>query len=346
MGRSKEGFVRHKCLASLIVFILFFTITTFICLLEFKILFQPQTIITAIDKSNIFENSSKIVEAIFDQDQKADLQTKIFIKGVVASIDPNVAKAEVEKNLVPLFDYFSNKTTTPNVNFDLSLLKTNLKNNLPKILSQELVNLPNCAPGIESNPKGASGLPECLPAGTTPAQLEESMKTSNYIDDLVKEIPDSYSLTENQNTLNSLNDFKKALNILNIAYLASIILSLILIGCLALLGRSYWPSILRWTGLSLVLPAGSIFLLNIASKFMPKILSDQMSQTINPEILDLVNPFFTSVNNYLLQITIYYSAVIFGIGLILIILSYALPHRPDPTIKPKSNQNIPVKNPV
>ncbi|MDZ7586158.1 MAG: hypothetical protein U0946_00245 [Patescibacteria group bacterium] len=328
--------MRHKCLAAFIVLILYFSITTFVCLVEFKILTKPKTITTTLAESGIYENLPKFIEQLYVKDKKTDLQTKILITGLIKSINPQVIKAEIEKNSESFLNYLNGKTTTPNVTFDLQDLKSNLKNNLPGILTKEMVNLPACAPGIEPNPSGNSGLPECIPQGTTPEQMQQAMQTSNYVDEIVKEIPDTYSLGQIKNIDKTFANIKLAFKILNIAYYASIIISLILLGCLALLGRAWWPSIPRWIGVSLILPSGSLLLLNLLSKALPQILSGQIYKGFDPEIVKFINPVIESVNNNTLEISFIYSGVIFAVGLILIVLSYVLPHPPEPKLPAKT----------
>ncbi|MFA6493347.1 MAG: hypothetical protein WCV58_04370 [Patescibacteria group bacterium] len=333
--------MRHKCLAIFIFTILGLTITTFISLLEFKAFFQPKTLIKVLDQSNVYENLPKLVENLYGQNKSENLQTKVLVLGIIKSIDPKVVQTQVEKNIPPFFSYLNNQTNTLDVTFDLKGFKTTLEKKLPNILSQEMIKLPTCASGIEMSVSENNGLPSCLPQGTTPTQIQQGTQGSSYTDEIMANIPDTYNLRDLKNVDQKLANLKLIFKIINITYWVSIILSLIMIGLLVLLGRSWWPSILRWVGWGLLLPAGSILILNVFSKALPQIFTGQIANGLDPEIVKFINPMIEAINANSMQLSFIYGGILAGIGLVLIILSYALPHPPEPKPPVKQSPSSP-----
>lgn len=300
--------MRHQCLAAFIVFVLYLTISTFLGLVEIKTLTHPETITKTLNEANFYQNLPKLIEDNLVNNPKNDPQTKALLTGIMQSIDPKTVKTEVEKNASPFFDYLLGRTPILNVSFDLRDFKQNLKTKLPDILSQE-----------------------------------QNIQNANSTDELLKTIPDTYNLSQVKDIDKTFANAKLAFKILNILYLASIILSLILIGLLALLGRGYWPSIPRWIGLSLILPAGSFLIFDLFAKALPQILMGQYSKGIDPEIVKLINPLILSLSKNTLTISFLYSGIFFGLGFVLILLSYILPHPPEP--KPVAKTPSPQPSP-
>lgn len=335
--------MRHKCLASFLVLCLYLAIILLIGFAEFKALVNPNTLLQTFRQSGIYENLPKYVEytTLTSKDAKED--SKILISTIVKSINPEDIQKEVEKNLPPLLSYLNGQEQSlQNVNFDSRGIKKNLTENFPDQLAESLKDLPPCPAGVTPNPK--SVIPECLPQGITIEQIQEQARNVNIAGELLKEIPDTYSLANLKNSDQIFSTAKLAFKVINIGFVVIVILNLILIGLLALLGRHWWPSILRWTGLGLVLPSGSILLLNLVAKTLPQLLTGKYTGQMDPEVLEFIKPLVESINTSTLAISFLYAGIIFALGSILIVLSYVLPHPPEP--KPPAKQSAPAPSPT
>ncbi|HLB95659.1 MAG TPA: hypothetical protein VJK26_02010 [Patescibacteria group bacterium] len=321
--------MRHKCLASLLVFVLYFTISLFIGLAEIRTLLKTETILKTLSAAGIYESIPKYFELSMSQSKETEPQAKILGKAIADSIDPINLRTQVEKNLPPLLTYLNGRGELPDISLDLRIFKANLAAKLPAVFSEEIINLPSCEG--EDNLQNPDEIPNCLPTGTTAGQLEQEFQKNNVSGDILKNIPDTWGLRNLKNPEQFFGRARLSFKILNYSYWGSLITSIILIGFLVLLGRSYWPSIPRWVGLSLFLPGVSALLMTIVSIALPSILLGNYGRNIDPEILKMLNPLVISFNQASQKIALLYSGVITGLGFVLILLSYILPHPPEPT---------------
>lgn len=281
--------MRHKCLASFLVFALYFSISGFIMFAEIKHLTQAQTITTILSQADVYHKLPQYFEATLVRSR--DEQSKRLTQELIQSLEPAMLQAEVEKNIGPFMDYLNSRGGLPNIFVDLAVFKKNLtqKQGFP---------------------------PEAL-----------------------KEIPDSYSLSQIANPEQVFGRAKLAFKILNSGYWTLLVLSIVLLICLALLGLSYWPAIPRWVGLGLILPGATMLLLTLISLVLPQILMGQFGKGLDPEIVEMLNPVILAFNHASQKISLLYSGIIAGVGFVLILLSYIIPHPPAP--KPSAQTPVP-----
>ncbi len=339
--------MRHKCLAAFIVFVLFFTIVLTIGFYEARLMANAKFINKALDDSGIYNNVNEFAELIVSDEQGLDFQLNILLKYFALNIDSSYLKSEVEKNSVSLFKYLNNETTQPNVVFDLRPLKTNMLSNFsskfPAIVSEEVDRLELCLTDTLFSDDMII-LPDCLPQGVTKEQYKNIIVETYDINEMLSDFPDIYNMEESvQNPKETFGAIKMSFVILKIGFWTSLIVSLILLGVLALLGRSYWPSIPRWIGLSLVVPSGVVLLLELIGFAMQSFFQGQYTSGVDQKIITLLEPILQSINQNIIATSIILPVIIFGLGWILIILSYAIPHPPEPKSESKQPQAPPAK---
>lgn len=325
--------MKHKCLAAFIVFLLFFTISGIIGFYQVQKISKPEFVIKVLNESGIYNNLDSLGEIIAQSDEEQTPQSKMYFRALTKNVDPSLVKSQIEVNL-PLFtDYLSSKTSTLDVTFDLKKYKANLPASIKEAILETAKELPTCQ-GDQAPTQ--DDFPTCIPAGTTPEQIAAQISPAN-IQAMVDEIPDTYKLSEGiKNPNQTFYGARLGFTIMNIGFIALIVLTIIFLGLLALLGLSYWPSILRWIGLALVLPAGLNLLMDGIFLLVQSTVQTSGLKGVNAQYLPIVTPIFESLNRNLMKPGFLISGIIFGAGLILIILSYAIPHPSElkPPTKP------------
>lgn len=307
--------MRHRCLASFIVFVLFFSILGFIGFAETRMILTAKFVGNFLNQSQVYNNIGKIGQEIANSTNDENSKTLILI--VSRDVDPNWIKEVVNTNLSPLFDYFWGRTSQLNVVIDTTGFKKKLPSDFVAQIEELLRKMPECPVGTPTSMD--ENAPPCLSASARTnlqalAQLPNSINLADYI----------------KNPDNSLARTKASFTFLRFGFWFELFLSLILIGCLILLGRSWWPSVLRWVGLALVLPSGVAILGDLLWKLSVSSLQSQYLPTLSPTVRPIVAPIIAAFNAQTLFAGLILAGSLFFAGLIMIILSYALPHPPEP----------------
>lgn len=309
--------MKHRCLASFIVFVLFFSILGFMGFAQVRLILTAKFVSNFLEQSQIYNHLGQIGQQAADSTK--DTQSKASILTITSGLDPVWVEREVNKNLKPLFDYLWGKTPQLNIVIDTRPFKTSLPANFGTSLDEMLKSLPDCPATQASTTPANETSPPCLDANTranlqTLSQMPNTINVSDYLKN-----PDQV-----------FGRTKLSFTIIKIGFWGGLILSLILIGVLVLLGRGWWPSIPRWTGLGLVLPSGAALLSNLVWRLAQPSLEKQFLATISPQTLPIVQPIISAFSSQAFTSGVILAGSIFALGLILIILSYALPHPPEP----------------
>lgn len=310
--------MKHRCLASFIVFVLFFSILAFIGFSEVKSMLSAKFVAKFLEKSQVYNNLDDIGRQIANS--SADEQSKTLILAITQNLDPLWIKKEINTNLTPLFDYLWGKSKKLNIVIDTTPFKNRLPANFSSQIEELLKSMPACPPEQTTQTTTTEeNAPPCLSVSARNnlqalAQLPNQINLSDYVKN-----PDSF-----------LDRTKLSFRAIKIGYWVSLILSLLLLGCLVLLGLGWWPSILRWTGLSLVLPSGFALLTDLLWKVSQISLENRYLPTLSAEVRPIVIPIINAFSSEAFRTGIILAGVIFLIGVTLIILSYALPHPPSP----------------
>jgi len=312
--------MRHRGWAVFFVLILFSTIQGLIVALEFNALLKPEAINKILAEAKIYENLPEIIQAINEEaakqnpEQKTeDIQNQIMIEVLTSLLEPATIKKEVEKNTYLLTDYLNNKRPLSDVSFDLRDLKKNVEKNLPAIISENLKDLP--------------------PQQGSSANLSEA---------ILKSIPFSFSLSEIKNSEQTFAKVKLTYKLTRFSPWIFGGLSLFLLLILAYWGRSSKRTIFKWWSISLLLPAGSylIFCLlgNLISEYSKTYTYSQLGAQVNQTLIAAMMPFFDAINQNTLPVAYLYSGILFGLGLLFLIISFFFP-KPltPPSVTPGKN---------
>lgn len=344
--------MRHKCLAVFLVFLLYFTVTGIIVFWELRMITATDFLTKTFKEANVYQNIAKMANTLAAE---SDFQTKVLMQYYAENMPPDYLQNEIEKNFQPFLTYLNGESAQPNVVFDLRPFKSRIESNtnqLNAIISDTVEQLPVCTAEQEQellsqtqNEQTNEGPPEersalsCRPANMSAEAMAAELKKKMNIESLTSPLPDSYNLaTDLKNPDQTFRAAKLAFKIIRWGFWVNLILTFILMGFLVLLGRSWWPSIPRWIGWSLVLPSGSILLMNLSWNFLQTTIQNKLAGGFDPQIYQNFNPLFETINKNTLAASFLISGIIFGLGLILIILSYALPHPPEPKPAPKPSQ--------
>lgn len=317
--------MKHKCLASFIVFLLFFSISGVIGFYQIKNITSAEFIKKTLSDSDIYKNiGNLVIESLKSQPkdpEMLDRQNNFYIKALSKDIDPSWAKKEVEKGITSFVDYISEKKLSSDITFDLSDYKKNLPENFREAFYEELKTLSVCPAGEQPKQE----IPECIPEGTTPEQIA-SLLTQEDINSFVNEVPDNLNLSETiKKSEQTFHRIKLAYKIIKYGFVASILLSIILLIILILIGLPSWSSIFRWTAVALLIPSGLNLLMDGIWFLIRPSIEQQLMSGLNSSIGPYLAPIISSLDKNLLLPGLYISGLIFIIGLVLLIISYIIP---------------------
>lgn len=323
--------MHHKVLAGFIVFFLFFSIGFFAIFYQLRVVTNAPFLTKTLADSGIYPKVSELVEVSLSNGQ-TDLMTASFAKIVAQSTDPVILQKQTEQTLTTLIDYFKGKSDNLNVNIDLTSVKVNIQKNwstlAPATVVEEYEKLPACPEGTEINSEEKI---TCQSPSLSSSALTESVQSSSP-DEALKNIPDSYNLMDlAKGQTNNFSTIRAVFKIMEYGFWITLALSLLLILCLMLLAWGDWPAILRWVGLSLTLPGGVILILNSLGRLSTTLLKNYTSG-INAQTMQTVTPILENINRSLINNALIMGGAIFGLGIILIIISHVLP---KPTSQPQ-----------
>ena len=335
--------MRYKCLAAFIVFVLFFSITGTIIFAQTRSMLSANFINQILKEANFYDSANQLLKTIATSDKSA-VESKILLQSVGVSINPTNFQQEIEKNLPQIMNYLNNQGSLENISFDLRTFKNNFSNIVPNdlssIIDDQLNSLPPCPEDfVYESPLNLTCLPVSLPKDQIKADLLKSFDINQLLDD----VPDTYKLSDITSSEKTFKSAKTVFNILKWGFWINLVLSIILILLLIILGLKYWPSIPRWVGFSLALPSAVLLIFGLLSNMFSPILITQISQSLSSALSQLLIPIIETVNHKTVASSLLISGIVFAVGIVLIIISYAVPHPPEP--KPAENQIPPQPKP-
>lgn len=331
--------MKHKCLGSFIVFILFLTIYGFISFGVLRAITTAQFLNQALASANLYNNLDDLTNSLSESIENQNFQLKILIKLFGQLIEPADLQTQVEKNSLSFIDYLKSEKQTLDVSFDLKNLKSaiTLRSGivLPPIITEELKNLPIC----EANQPVSKEI-NCLPADTTQADFAQKLMENYNPDDILKTLPDQLILTDYiKNPAQTLYGPRLFYTILKIGFYVDLILSLIFIFFLILLGKDNPSSLCRWIGAALMIPGGLSLIETFLSKPLANLATQQIYTSLKPESIQFVSPLVDALTSRSVNITLIYAGAVFFLGLILIIISFIV--RNVRNVPPKTTASSP-----
>jgi len=327
--------MKHRCLAVFIVFVLFFTIYGFITFGVFRAISTARFLNQAFASSNFYNNINEFANSLAAGSENQGIQSKIFIKLLGELIEPADLKAQIERNSTVFIGYLKNEKSTLDVSFDLKKIKSSIKLEsgiiLPPIITDEIKNLPTCEGGQPTTEKI-----DCIPANTSQVDFANQLMKNYNPDDLLKMLPDQFVLADYvKNPAQTFYGPRLFYTIIKIGFYLDLILSLIFIFFLILLGKNETASVFRWTGVALMIPGGVSLIEFFLSKPLSSIATQQIYAGLKHESIKFISPVVDAVTSGSTHITLIYSGTVFFLGLILIIISFIVPHTDTPVPLPQ-----------
>ncbi len=331
--------MKHKCLGIFlaVIFIPIFLIafglynlkTTFLSADFYKSEFR---------KVNLY---SKIVENIpeFVEGFAKDEQTKKLAQIAQETIKADWLQQEVEKNLDNIFGWFYGRKD----NFEIEVTLSSLKSQIEESFYAQIEESYNAAPVCTSSSMLLEDMIDlntmdfkCRPPGKTFEGFKQEMIVERGVSPFLEEFPDEFKIDEQPEK--QMHGFARTLvqpgnmfKILNWAFYISLVLSILILALLGIMAKQSLRSLFRWIGIPLAIP--SFFLLvfsvigRLAVKFTPSALSfvppdSSIDFTAVSNIFDsLIRTMVLDISNKKLT----ESGIIFGIALVLIIISFFFP---------------------
>lgn len=317
--------MRHKFLAGLIVFILFFTVGLFIFTFQFKFLARAEFINQALANSQIYSRLPQTIEIYTNSVKTENFMDLALMKTLVKSLDPQDLQNQVEQINLALFPYLNGDKEKIDYAINLKTIKLNLLKKWPTLAPDTFVaeyqKLPACPADFQPSPEESQKI-SCQTPALSEAQLGQSIKNMSP-NDFLKNIPDSYNLQDVLKNSN-LAQIRLIFKIIHLALWILLSISLLLIFSLVMLGWGDGRAIFRWVGLSLFLPALPIFGFELLLQHST-IFLQFFSAKIDPQILENIIPMTDSLNKSIFNSGVMLSGAIFGLALLLLITSWALP---------------------
>lgn len=333
--------MRNSCLASLVAFLLMIFLSLFILAFQIRIITSPTFITKVIKNAQILSMLPKLVDAYTLSQQEtgqANLNTTALTKIIIQSIEPTLFNNEIDRVVPALLNYAQGKSQNLDINIDLTAWKQTFTQKwpvlAPPIFRAEYEKLPACKEG-ENPLKQSDQIPviNCQSADVSATAIEESAKTAN-LDSFLKTVPDEWSMADlvskNQSLLEKI---RLVFNVLNLVFWLSLVLSILSVVGLVALGWPNWRAICGWSGWVLVIATGPIFILDLLSGKFVGMLQSLWGGQINQNIAPTVAVLAEDINRMAAQATIGLAATIFGLGVVLVILSFVLP-KYEPRVVP------------
>ncbi len=335
--------MRYKTLAGIAVFFFVLFFGLFVISGQTKYWLESDFIIKSLAKAQVYQ---KIPSQVIDQKTiKSDLGYTGFIKILVQSLDPAELQAQTESSIKTTQNYLTQKKYDQAALIDLTKFKADFvakwSTTAPQIYSESYDQLPACTTEQQEKFVQNNSLPiDCKHDDLTSSAISTIVANTNPTE-LSKNIPDQIKLDDffNKNKT-SFSQLQKDYSWLNLIFWASLLGLLGTALSLIALGTPDWRSIFRWIGLSILLGTSllticfSLFYfdgLNIILSHFPG-MNNLVSQFVYPIISGLVEIFTSSFTQTM--------GICFGIGLLLVIISFFIPEREPEIIPPGFNKNI------
>lgn len=231
------------------------------------------------EKLDLYEKLSNdvvpsLMQSLFasnEQGQSAQINTQELTSSIKKVITPDKLKNAAETFFNSLNDYLKGATSTLSGKIDLREIKKSAGDILEITMKAQINNLRDCTPDESAKAtQNKSEMPTCLPNGVTKEQLLSGISISDQDkNEFSKNIPDEFDLAvyfdANQNPQNArlLQMAKTYVGYFN---LSLTILSIVCAVLLILIWLLVWKpisSVLKWLGISIIIPAGIILLSTI-----------------------------------------------------------------------------------
>jgi len=323
-------------------------LSVFILAAQVKTLANPVFLSGLIKKTRILTKLPEVAEAYVATSRatgQENLNVTVLIKIIAQSLDPNLLEKETINLLQVFADFAHGRSSNLNTTIDLKKFKDNFTQkwaNAPELYRTEYDKLRPCKENETPDRLAEQGpIISCKSPELSAATLAESARSAN-INDFLKLIPDQFSLSELAKSQTSVFDrVRTGFNILNLIFWPSLTLSILGVVALTALGWPNFRAITGWNGWIFFITACPILILDLLSGQINRLIQTNLTGKISSGLMAIITPILNQTNQELMRATIVVSAVVAGIGVILIILSFILP-KIEPRVLPP-NMAPPIK---
>ncbi len=325
--------MRNSCLATLIAFLLVIFLNTFIIATQIRALSNPKFLLTIFKASEILTQVSQSVDAMAEaqrKEGKANLNSIALTKAIVLSIDPALLEAETNKTMTIFLDYVQGRSKTLDASINLVPWKKSFQEKWPVIapatFKTEYEKLPPCPEG-EAPQKTEDGqmIINCKSSSLTAEAVGESARAAD-LSEFFKIVPDQFSLntfaTQNKAVLERI---RLGFSVLNLVFWVSLVLSILSVAGLVALGWPNFRAIAGWLGWIFVIVSALPLSLEIFSRKIIALLEGAFTAKLDPALSQIILTLLDNLAGQTVRATILVVAAIFGLGVILVILSFVLP---------------------
>jgi hypothetical protein len=314
--------LKHTCAAVFIVFLLFFSISFALSTGQLKKITSSDFLIKTFNESGLYTNLPGIVAESF-KNKPGTSTDSIAFQVISQAVEPQYLKTQVDTNLPLFIDYLNGRKKTLDVKLDLKPFKAAMLNQTPaeiqKTITDALKAMPVCSSTQDPNDPNTN----CRPTNLDPTSAASAMASTFQTNPFLSQVPDSYTFQQSIPNPNAyFSNAKRSFRVLNITFLITSILTLILIGILSLMGKSDWPSIFRWTGFAFILPSGLQLIVVVIGKASLNPLISACVAKASPTMANLLKPVIAVFANNIFNIIMLYAGIAFFVGLVMIVLSY------------------------
>lgn len=333
--------MKNNCLATLVAFLLTFFLSVFILTAQVRTLSNPAFLVKLIKDSKILTKLPAVADAYIAASRGAgqeNLNATVLVKIIAQSLDPVLLEKDVTNLMQASANFSQGRAKSLDATIDLKTFKDSFSqkwtNLAPGLYRTEYAKMRACKDGESSTQTTEQGIViNCQSGSVTAATLEASARAAN-LTEFLKLVPDQLSLNElTKNQVPKLDQARLGLNVLNLVFWISLILSLAGIASLVALG---WPNaraICGWNGWIFIITAGPVLILDLLTKQINHLIQANLASKATADIIAIITPILNSMNQTIMRATIVVPAVITGLGLILVILSFSLP-KYEPKIVP------------
>jgi len=262
--------------------------------------------------SSVEKNMPEIIEQTLGEEQKSEE----LIQAVQNTVKADWLKNKIEQNLDNVFDWFYGKTDSLNIVISISDLRENFF-----VEMEETYNtLPICT--SKNIPEERSLQLTCRPPGKSFVEFKQEMESSSggeFLQDF------TFNEKPQQNIPKFLATPGKSANLIFYILLG---LSILILALLGIMAKDSLRSLFRWLGIPLAIPSFFLLILSLTGGISIKYIPSTMFFVPADSSMDfrpaskVFDPLIKTIASDLTNKKLIESGVIFGIALVLIIISF------------------------
>jgi hypothetical protein len=311
---------------------------------------NPSFLTQQLEKSDVYGKVEELtpkylVEQLNNRSEVNGLTNLVLTPEIEESFKENFPKSWIQSNTENIINqtltYVNSQSLEFDLQIDLGFIKNRLRNFLPVFLKPQIESLPVCQSNELSNDENITCRPSDMTSDAFAQQItDEIFKDENSF---VSKIPDSYNLGNqltNQGQVFSIAQARQNIQNFNFGlYLLSALVALIFILIGLLIFRPI-SSVLRWLGISLIIPGILLIPLSISRFFLPSFVQSAL-QRYPSDIVQVIQSLSSNISIGILNNILYVGLGLIILAIILFILSFIFKKRPKKAELSQSQTHAP-----